>query len=212
MLRNVVSWRLGFSRSVPAERRSSQQNNPLDAVTVTEKPLSRVAHAGLSQLTAALSRQWQLTIHGIDNFPARGPAILAANHISFLDSPLLMFQLPRRVWFLGKAEYLDSSLSRALFPALGMIPVDRDGGRGALTALRSSLAVLEAGQLLGVYPEGTRSRDGRLYRGHTGLAWIALRSKAPIVPIGIRNRSKGDVAAKNSLRGNVLHAAVLPAV
>lgn len=185
MLRKVAIGR-ATSHAVDAAANRTGRRRSTDVIAITEKPLSRMAYAGLSQLTGALSKCWQLTIDGVEHLPTDGPAILASNHISFLDSPLLMFQLPRRAWFLGKAEYLDSPLSRSLFPALGMIPLDREGGKAALTALRSGLGVLEAGQLLGVYPEGTRSRDGRLYRGHTGLAWIALKAKAPIVPIGIR--------------------------
>ncbi|MGI9612097.1 MAG: lysophospholipid acyltransferase family protein [Acidimicrobiales bacterium] len=145
-----------------------------------------MAFSCLGQLTKTLGHGWQLTVEGVENFPPTGPAIVAANHVSFLDSPLLMFELPRRVWFLGKAEYLESPVARRLFPALGMIPVARDGRRAALTAMRQGLAVLEVNECLGLYPEGTRSRDGRLYRGHTGLAWLAFKSGAPIVPIGIR--------------------------
>lgn len=159
---------------------------PVDAVAATRRPSSRLAFAGLQQLTNLLSRGWRLTIEGAEHLPTTGPAILAANHVSFIDSPLMMFQLPRRVWFLGKAEYLDSTVSRLLFPALGMIPLDRSGGRAALTSMRTGLGVLDHGQLLGVFPEGTRSRDGRLYRGHTGLAWMALRSGASIVPVGLQ--------------------------
>lgn len=157
-----------------------------DAVAAARNPINRAVYAGIRQLTTTLSRGWRLTIDGTEHLPPTGPAILAANHVSFLDSPLLMFELPRRVWFLGKAEYLDSALTRSLFLALGMIPVERGGRRAALTAMRSGLRVLDGGELLGIYPEGTRSRDGRLHRGHTGLAWLAFKSGAPIVPVGIR--------------------------
>ncbi len=161
------------SRSVPA------------AITLTERPVNRVTYAGLRLLTGALAKGWQLTVEGMDNLPTTGPAILAANHVSFIDSPLLMFELRRRVWLMGKAEYLETRLTKALFPALGMIPVDRGGRKAALAAMRSGLGVLEAGECLGIFPEGTRSRDGMLYRGHTGLAWLAFKSGAPIVPVGI---------------------------
>lgn len=158
---------------------------PPEAISVTERALNRATYVALRHLTGALSTGWQLTIHGAENLPATGGAIIAANHVSFLDSPLLMFELPRRVWFLGKAEYLDARISRSLFPALGMIPVERGTRRAALTAMKHGLAVIDGGELLGVFPEGTRSRDGRLHRGHTGLAWLALRSGVPVVPIGI---------------------------
>ena len=177
---------------------------PEDAVAVTERPASRLTYAGLGLLTAALSRSWRLSVEGAEHIPTTGPAIIAANHVSFLDSPLLMWELPRRVWFLGKAEYLDSALTRNLFPALGMIPLDRSGGKAALKAMRRGLDVLDAGQCLGVFPEGTRSRDGNLHRGHTGLAWLAFRSGAPIVPVGIQGTDEVQPPGSNlpKLRGN----------
>lgn len=171
---------------IPAGSRSRSGANRDSVVAVTKRPANRLAFAGLQQLTHALGRGWNLTVDGLEHLPETGPAIIAANHISFIDSPLLMFELPRRVWFFGKAEYLDSPVSSRLFPALGMIPLERGGGRAALAAMRQGLAVLDGGQLLGIYPEGTRSRDGRLYRGHTGLAWMALKAEVPIVPVGIR--------------------------
>lgn len=159
---------------------------PEDPVAATKRPANRLVYAALQRLTHTLGRGWNLTVDGLDHLPDDGPAIVAANHISFLDSPLLMFELPRRVWFFGKAEYLDSPVSSRLFPALGMIPLERSGGRAALAAMRQGLSVLDGGELLGIYPEGTRSRDGSLYRGHTGLAWMALKAKVPVVPVGIR--------------------------
>ncbi|MDH3678920.1 MAG: 1-acyl-sn-glycerol-3-phosphate acyltransferase [Acidimicrobiia bacterium] len=182
----------------------SRSSSAVDAIAATQNPISRSVYAGLRQLTRILSRGWRLTIEGTEHVPSTGPAILAANHVSFLDSPLLMFELPRRVWFFGKAEYLDSALTRSLFPALGMIPVERGGRRAALTAMRSGLRVLDGGQLLGIYPEGTRSRDGQLHRGHTGLAWLAFKSGAPIVPIGIRGTDVVQPPGRRfpSLRGD----------
>ncbi len=176
----------GVERDPPARVAGRSRPPTTDAVAVTNRPTSRLVFAGVQQVIRLLSRRWRLTIEGLEHLPATGPAILAANHVSFLDSPLMMFQLPRRVWFLGKAEYLDSTVSRLLFPALGMIPLDRSGGRAALNSLRSGLGVLDHGQLLGVFPEGTRSRDGRLYRGHTGLAWMAMKAQTPIIPVGLR--------------------------
>ena len=122
---------------------------------------------------------------GLDNIPSGGPAILAANHISFFDSIVLMLSLSRRARFVGKAEYLDSWRTRYLFPAMGMIPIERQAGRDAMAALETAAGVLRRGELLGIYPEGTRSRDGRLHRGHTGVAHLALMTGAPIVPIGL---------------------------
>ena len=118
------------------------------------------------------------------NVPATGPVILAPNHRSFLDSVLLMHTLPREVTFLGKAEYLDHWATRTLFPAAGMIPVDRSG-KQITRSLGEAVRRLQEGHAVGLFPEGTRSRDGRLHRGHTGVAHLALRTGAPIVPVGI---------------------------
>ncbi|MDY7104302.1 MAG: lysophospholipid acyltransferase family protein [Actinomycetota bacterium] len=127
----------------------------------------------------------KLTVEGLENVPATGRAIIAANHISFLDSVVLLGTLPRRVTFVGKAEYLDSWTTRYLFPAIGMIPIDRSGGRSALRALEQACEVLERDELFGIFPEGTRSRDGLLHRGRTGIARVAMRTGAVVVPTGI---------------------------
>ena len=127
------------------------------------------------------------TVHtvGFERLPAEGPAILCPNHISFIDSLFLGFSLPRNVSFVGKAEYLDSWKTKYVFPALGMIPIDRSGGKASLVALTAAEAVLRRGELFAIYPEGTRSRDGRLYRGRTGAARLALSTGAPIFAVGI---------------------------
>ena len=97
-----------------------------------------------------------------------GPAVLCPNHISFLDSAFLMLLVPRRISFVGKAEYMNSWKTKYLFPMLGMIPIDRGGGAKSIVALDAAEAVLRRGELMGIFPEGTRSRDGYLYKGHTG--------------------------------------------
>jgi 1-acyl-sn-glycerol-3-phosphate acyltransferase len=129
---------------------------------------------------------WRVHTRGLDHVPDDGPAILAPNHISFLDSPFLMISLPRRVTFVGKAEYMDDWKTKYLFPAVGMIPIDRSGGDASGRALDAAAGVLDRGELFGIFPEGTRSRTGKLYRGHTGPARLALRTGAPIIPVGIR--------------------------
>ena len=136
-------------------------------------------------LTPTFRAAWKFQIEGLDHVPAQGGAILCPNHTSVLDSFFVPALLPRRVSYVGKAEYMDDWKTRALFPALGMIPIDREGGDAAERALATAQRCLERGELFGIYPEGTRSRDGRLYRGHTGPARLALRTGAPIVPIGI---------------------------
>ena len=128
---------------------------------------------------------WEINVTGLDRLPATGPAILAPNHISFLDSAFLMLVVPRRISFVGKAEYMTSWKTKYLFPALGMIPIDRTGGRRSADALASAERVLRRGELFGIFPEGTRSRDGGLHKGHTGVARLALTVGCPIFPVGI---------------------------
>jgi len=128
---------------------------------------------------------WRITTEGLGNVPSAGPAILCPNHTSVIDSFFLPSVLPRRITFVGKAEYMDDWKTKYLFPAIGMIPIDRGGGSAAERALNAAAGVLERGELFGIYPEGTRARDGKLHRGHTGPARLALRTGAPIVPVGI---------------------------
>ncbi len=128
---------------------------------------------------------FRIDVEGVGHIPRRGPAIVAANHLSFFDSVALTLSMSRQLVFLGKAEYLDSWKTRWLFPALGMIPIERRDGRQAMAALDTASEVLARGDLLGIYPEGTRSRDGLLHRGHSGVAHLALTTGAPIVPAGL---------------------------
>jgi 1-acyl-sn-glycerol-3-phosphate acyltransferase len=128
---------------------------------------------------------WRLRAEGLENIPD-GPAILCPNHVSVLDSFFIPAVLSRRITFVGKAEYLDDWKTRRLFPALGMIPIDRRGGDASAAALDLAAEVLARGELFGIYPEGTRSRDGLLHKGKTGPARLAIRTGAPIIPVGIR--------------------------
>ena len=130
-------------------------------------------------------RLWTIEIDGLDRLPSDGPAILCPNHISFLDSAFIMMTAPRNVSFVGKAEYMDSWKTKFLFPMLGMIPIDRSGGEKSQGALDAASAVLERGELFAMFPEGTRSRDGCLYKGRTGAARLATRIGCPIYPVGI---------------------------
>jgi 1-acyl-sn-glycerol-3-phosphate acyltransferase len=136
-------------------------------------------------LTPPFRFLWKITTEGLEHVPASGGAIIAPNHISVLDSFFVPLVLPRRITYVGKAEYMDDWKTRVLFPAMGMIPIDRSGGDSAQRALDAAAEILEAGELFGIYPEGTRSRDGVLHRGHTGMARLSLRTGAPIVPVGI---------------------------
>jgi 1-acyl-sn-glycerol-3-phosphate acyltransferase len=128
---------------------------------------------------------WRIYLEGAEHLPGTGPAIVCPNHTSVIDSFLLPSILPRRITYVGKAEYMDDWKTKKLFPALGMIPIDRSGGSAAERALNAAARVLEAGKLFGIYPEGTRARDGRLHRGHTGPARLALRTGVPIIPVGL---------------------------
>lgn len=130
-------------------------------------------------------RAWTFNLEGYDRLPTTGPAILCPNHVSFLDSAFLMLTLPRNISFVGKAEYMDDWKTKFLFPAMGMIPIDRSGGDKSSAALDTAERVLRRGELFGIFPEGTRSRDGFLYKGHTGAARLAFKVGCPIFPVGI---------------------------
>jgi 1-acyl-sn-glycerol-3-phosphate acyltransferase len=131
-------------------------------------------------------------VTGLEHVPADGPAIIASNHLSFCDSIFMPLMVRRPVTFVAKAEYftgkgLKGWLVKMFFIGTGTIPVDRTGGRAAQAALETQLRVLREGRLAGIYPEGTRSPDGRLYRGKTGVARLALDSGAPVVPVAMLN-------------------------
>lgn len=130
------------------------------------------------------------TILGAGHVPRRGAVILASNHLSFIDSLVIPIAAPRQVTFLAKAEYftgrgVSGAVRRLWMQTMGMISVDRDQAGSAQASLDAALGVLQAGGAFGIYPEGTRSRDGRLYRGHTGVAWLALTAGAPVVPVAL---------------------------
>jgi 1-acyl-sn-glycerol-3-phosphate acyltransferase len=128
---------------------------------------------------------WTIRQEGFERLPVAGPAILCPNHISFLDSAFLMLSVQRNISFVGKAEYMDSWKTKFIFPAMGMIPIDRSGGSKSQGALDAARNVLQRGELFGIFPEGTRSRDGLLYKGRTGAARLATSLGCPIFPVGI---------------------------
>jgi 1-acyl-sn-glycerol-3-phosphate acyltransferase len=138
----------------------------------------------------AMRALWRINVTGLHHVPDEGPAIFCPNHISFIDSLVLPCVLPRRISYVGKAEYMDSWKTRHLFPAIGMIPIDRGGGSASERALDTAARILERGELFGIYPEGTRSRDLKLHKGHTGPARLALRTGAPIIPVGIKGTDR----------------------
>lgn len=131
-------------------------------------------------------------VTGREHVPADGAAILASNHLSFSDSIFMPLMVKRKVTFVAKSEYFTGTgikgfLKKAFFVGTGTIPVDRSGGRAAQAAISTGLRVLRGGQLFGIYPEGTRSPDGRLYRGKTGVARLALESGVPVIPVAMLN-------------------------
>jgi 1-acyl-sn-glycerol-3-phosphate acyltransferase len=134
-----------------------------------------------------LFRPW---VHGLENIPEEGPAILASNHLSFSDSFFLPLMVKRRITFMAKSDYftgrgIKGRLIALFFSGAGQVPVDRTGGRAGEAALNTGLAILGEGELLGIYPEGTRSPDGRLYRGKTGVARMALEAGVPVIPLAM---------------------------
>jgi 1-acyl-sn-glycerol-3-phosphate acyltransferase len=143
-----------------------------------------VVKAIIGPFLRLIFRPWA---EGTENVPRTGPAILASNHLSFSDHFFAPLPLPRKVVFLAKSEYftgrgIKGLVSKVFFSGIGQIPVDRTGGAASERALRAGLRVLAAGELLGIYPEGTRTPDGRLYRGKTGVARLALEGRAPVIP------------------------------
>ena len=124
-------------------------------------------------------------MEGLSHLPRTGAVILASNHVSFCDSIFLPLVLGRRVTFVAKAEYFDDPKTAWFFRAVGQIPIRRGGGPASQRALESASEVLASGGLFGIYPEGTRSPDGKLHKGHTGVARLAMQSKAPVLPVAM---------------------------
>jgi 1-acyl-sn-glycerol-3-phosphate acyltransferase len=146
----------------------------------------------LGPLLKLLFRPW---VRGLENIPSNGAAILASNHLSFSDSIFLPLSVRRPVVFLAKSEYftgkgIKGALVRWFFKSTGQLPIDRSGGKASEASLNTGLGVLSQGLLLGIYPEGTRSPDGRLYRGRTGIARMVLEAKVPVVPVAMIDTEK----------------------
>jgi 1-acyl-sn-glycerol-3-phosphate acyltransferase len=146
----------------------------------------------LGPILLRVFRPW---VKGLDQVPTDGAAILASNHLSFIDSVFLPLVLRRPVTFLAKSEYFTGRgvkgwLVRQFFRASGQLPIDRSGGKASEDALNTGIAVLREGKLLGIYPEGTRSPDGRMYRGRTGIARMALDANVPVIPVAMIDTDK----------------------
>ncbi len=135
---------------------------------------------------------WRPWVEGLENFPEDGPAIMASNHLSFSDSFFFPLVVPRHITFLAKSDYftgrgLKGWLTKSFFAGVGQVPVDRSGGRASEAAIRTGVRILGDGKLLGIYPEGTRSPNGTLYRGKTGIARMALEAGVPVIPLAMIN-------------------------
>jgi len=148
-----------------------------------------VVKAILTPILRLFFRPW---VEGGDHVPTDGAAILASNHLSFSDSIFLPLVVPRRITFLAKADYftgkgVKGKLTKGFFSGVGQVPIDRSGGAASEAALRTGKRILTSGNLLGLYPEGTRSPDGRLYRGKTGVARMALEAGVPVIPVAMIN-------------------------
>jgi 1-acyl-sn-glycerol-3-phosphate acyltransferase len=154
---------------------------------VRQGPLYRIVRGILRPLVRVVYRP---RIEGADLVPRRGPVIFASNHLSFVDSIVIPLAAPRPVQFLAKSHYftgrgLSGWVSRTFFGAIGAVGVERGAGAQAQAALDQGRRILESGAAFAIYPEGTRSLDGRLYRGRTGVAWLALETGAIVVPVGL---------------------------
>lgn len=160
----------------------------------------------------ALGPAVELTFHpwveGLENLPGDAPAIVASNHLSFSDSIFLPIAFPRKITFLAKAEYftapgLKGKATAAFFRGAGQVPVDRTGGNAGTAAIATGVRLLSEGHLLGIYPEGTRSPDGRLYRGKTGVARMALEARVPVIPCAVINTDKVQPVGRTRPNFNV---------
>ncbi len=161
-----------------------------------------VIHSALPPLLKAV---WRPRVFGVGNVPKHGGVILASNHLSFVDSVVIPSVAPRKVVFLAKSDYFNGrgvrgTAQRLWFEGLGMLPVDRDDTQAAIDSLETALEVLGRGEAFGIYPEGSRSRDGRLYRGRTGVAHLALTAGVPVVPVGLQGTEKIQPVGSNRPR------------
>jgi 1-acyl-sn-glycerol-3-phosphate acyltransferase len=159
-------------------------------------------------LKPLLLATYDLRVQGLENVPKKGPAIIAANHLSFLDSFFIPLMIKRRkVTYLAKADYFNSWKTAWFFRMVGQIPIERDDRSQAREALDAGVDVLKAGNLLGIYPEGTRSPDGKLYRGRTGVARLALAARVPVIPCGLIGTE--EVMPKNAKRPRLRHVTIV---
>lgn len=163
-----------FDKATAATKNLRRKSSKIDAYK-TIKALGALPMKGL----------YNTDVTGRQNIPKSGPVIIAANHRSFIDSIFLPYVIGRKITFVAKAEYFDSFKTRWFFSATGQIPLRRDSSSSSEGALSSAKEILDQGGVFGIYPEGTRTRDGFLHRGHTGVARLALETKAALIPVGL---------------------------
>ena len=171
------------AQSVEPEPASEEE--PSSEETAKRRHAGFAYTLGRSLITPLARLVYRPRIEGRENVPLTGPVIFASNHLSFIDSIAIPVAAPRPVHFLAKSSYFDKPASRWFFTAIGAIPVQRGAGQAALDALDQQRTLLEEGSTVALYPEGTRSLDGRLYKGRTGVAFLALQTGAPVVPVGL---------------------------
>jgi 1-acyl-sn-glycerol-3-phosphate acyltransferase len=175
---------------------TTEADPPIPALPDEEpRPMGATYALGRMIITPLARVIYRPHIEGRANVPRTGPVIFASNHLSFIDSIAIPVAAPRPVHFLAKSSYFDGRgmsgwASRQFFTAIGAIPVQRGAGQAALDALAQQRRLLDEGRAVALYPEGTRSTDGRLYKGRTGVAFLALQSGAPVVPVGLIGTDK----------------------
>lgn len=173
-----------------SDESTAESPTPAEASVSPVKPMGATYAFG-RYVVAPLARMiYRPRIEGRENVPRTGPMIFASNHLSFIDSFAIPVASPRPVHFLAKSAYFEGTgakgwFSREFFTAIGAVPVQRGAGQAALDALEQQRLLLADGKAIALYPEGTRSRDGRLYKGRTGVAFLALTTGAPVVPVGL---------------------------
>ena len=153
-------------------------------------PVAALYTVSKAVVAPVLRALWKPGTSGFEHVPATGPVIMASNHLSVVDSFVIPINAGRPIYFLAKNEYFQNPLMRSVMLGLNQIPVDRSGGRASLMALDAALPVLRDGHVLGIFPEGTRSPDGRLYRGRPGVAKLALDAGATVIPVGLVGTEK----------------------
>ena len=185
------AWGSHYAGGMSAEPSAlpEEPEETVDALPTPKRAGFRYA-AGRMIISPLARLLYRPRVEGRENVPKSGPVILASNHLSFIDSIAIPVAAPRPVHFLAKSSYFEGTgfsgaISRGFFESIGAIPVRRGAGQAALDALDQQRQLLEEGLAVALYPEGTRSTDGRLYKGRTGVAFLALQTGAPVVPVGL---------------------------